>query len=123
MSEVSSAHLAGAATAGAGAGLLSGLLGGAGGMLLVPGLRRLAKIPDRLLFPSSVAVMLPTAAAALCVRALEGPLPLVDALPYLPGSAVGGLLAGTLGRKIPLCWLHRIFGAVMLAGGVRFLWG
>ena len=118
MSECSPARMAGA-----GAGLLSGLMGGAGGMLLAPGLRRLAKVPDRLLFPTCVAVMLPGAAAALCIRALEGPLPLREALPYLPGSAVGGLLAGTLGKKLPQRWLHRLFGAVMLAGGVRFLWG
>ena len=42
-------------------------------------------------------------------------------LPYLIGSAFGGVAAGLWGRKIPTLWLHRFLGAMILWGGVRYL--
>ncbi len=122
MSEVSKKQLFGAAVAGGAAGTVNGLLGGAGGMLLIPGLCLLAKVPEDEIFPTSVAVMLPTTLVSLGICAWHAPLPFGDVWPYLIGSAVGGLIAGVWGRKIPLSWLHRFFGALMLLGGVRFLW-
>jgi len=35
------------------------------------------------------------------------------------GGAVGGLLSGKLFQKVPLAWLRRAFGALILYGGVR----
>lgn len=122
MSEVSKKQLLGAAAAGSAAGTINGLLGGAGGMLLIPGLCLLAKVPQEQIFPTSVAVMLPTTLVSLGICAFHAPLPFGDVWPYLIGSAAGGILAGLLGKKIPLCWLHRCFGAVLIWGGIRFLW-
>ena len=111
----------GAAAAGGAAGILSGLLGGSGGMLLVPGLRKLAGVRAEQLFPTAVAVMLPITASALLMQALSGPLPIREALPCLAGGAIGGWIAGTFGQNIPLRWLHRSFGALILFGGIRTL--
>lgn len=122
MSDCEKKQLAGAGAAGFSAGILSGLLGGSGGLLLVPGLEHLAKLPREQIFPSAVAILLPVTAAALLVHASRSPLPFSGALPYLIGGAAGGWLAGKYGRKIPLRWLHRGFGALMIFGGVRCLW-
>jgi uncharacterized membrane protein YfcA len=52
---------------------------------------------------------------------MEQPLPLTTALPYLIGSALGGILAGLLGKRIPTVWLHRGLGILILWGGYRYL--
>ncbi len=122
MSEISKKRLFGAAAAGTAAGIINGLLGGAGGMVLIPGLSLLAKLPEDELFPVSVAVMLPTTMVSLMICAFHHPLPFKTAWPYLIGSAVGGILSGIGGKRISVVWLHRLFGALLLWGGVRALW-
>ena len=58
---------------------------------------------------------------ALWLASQDAPLPWSDAFPYLLGSALGGVLAGRFGRKIPTLWLHRFFGLMLLWGGIRYL--
>ena len=112
----------GAACSGLAAGLLNGLFGGGGGMVLIPGLKTLAHVPDEDLFPTSVSVMLPVSILTLSISAKAFPLPWHDAWPWLAGSALGGLAVGLWGRKIPVLWLHRILGVMLLWGGIRYIW-
>lgn len=103
------------------AGSVTGLFGGGGGMVLVPLLCWLTDIEDSAVFPASVSVILPVCLVCLLVRSHGGALPWRDALPYLMGSGIGGILAGTLGLRIPVAWLHRILGIMILWGGIRYL--
>lgn len=112
----------GAACSGLAAGLLNGLFGGGGGMVLIPGLKRFAQVPEESLFPTSVSVMLPVSVLSLVISAMSAPLPWPDARPWLIGSAIGGTAVGFWGRKIPVLWLHRILGIMLLWGGVRYIW-
>ncbi len=107
------------AAAGALAGAINGLLGAGGGMLLVPLLSVWGKLAPDAVFPASVSIMLPICLVSLL---LSGPHPWGDAIPWLMGSAMGGLLAGLWGRKIPTRWLHRGLGILILWGGIRNLW-
>ena len=109
------------ALAGLCAGAVTGLFGAGGGMILVPVMRLLTNIEEDSLFPASVAVILPVCLMCLFLRSRTGPLPWQEALPYLIGSAAGGVLAGLFGKKIPTIWLHRILGAFVLWGGIRYL--
>lgn len=113
--------LLGAAAAGLAAGILNGMFGGGGGMILVPALLLFTDVDEDALFPLSVSVMLPVSLVSLALSARQGPLPWSDAFPYLVGSALGGLLVGWLGKKLPTVWLHRILGVAVLWGGVRYL--
>lgn len=113
--------LPGVVIAGLGAGLINGTLGAAGGMVLIPCLSALAKIPERALFPMSVCVMLPVCLLTLLLSARTAPLPWAQALPYLLGGCLGGIAAGIWGKYIPTKWLHRAFGLLMLWGGIRYL--
>ena len=108
--------------AGAAAGSVNGLLGAGGGMVLVPLLAKLTDLEEQQIFPASVAVMLPVSAVSLSVIAFTEGIPLTAALPYLIGSVLGGILAGITARKIPVKWLHRGLGVLILWGGVRYLW-
>ena len=112
----------GAAAAGLLAGIVNGIFGGAGGMVLIPALRLWTDVQEDSIFPMSVSVMLPVCLLSLWLTSRSASLPWLDALPYLIGSAFGGVLAGCLGKRIPTVWLHRIFGIMLLWGGVRYLW-
>ena len=108
--------------AGACAGAVNGLFGAGGGMILVPLLGLLTDLEDADIFPSSITVILPICLVSLTVTALTGSVAWAEAVPYLIGSALGGLAAGLWGRKIPTVWLHRGLGILILWGGIRYLW-
>ncbi len=107
--------------AGFAAGAVNGLLGAGGGMVLVPLLTLLTNIPDKDVFPTSVSIILPICLVSLGVSAFTGTIPWVKALPYLAGSAAGGILAGIFGPRIPTKWLHKGLGIMILWGGIRYL--
>ena len=110
----------GMVTAGLAAGIVTGLFGGGGGMVLVPLLTLLTELKEDSVFPSSISVILPICITALV---LSPALRFREALPWLPGSLLGGILAGKWGQKIPVKWLHRSLGILILWGGIRYLCG
>lgn len=107
------------AVTGALGGLANGLFGSGGGLFLVPLLTRWTKLDQRKAFATSVAVILPLSLVSACVYWWKGALDLSAAWPYLLGGALGGLLSGKVFRKVPLLWLRRVFGLLILYGGVR----
>lgn len=102
------------------AGAVNGLLGAGGGMILVPLLIVLCRLPEEEVFPTSIAIMLPVCLVSLLWGSSSWPSREL-LLPCLTGSALGGLIAGKI--RIPTIWLHRILGIFILWGGVRQLWG
>lgn len=109
------------AAAGALAGSVNGLFGAGGGMLLVPLLSSLKVFEEREVFPASISIIFPICFVSLFIGALQTKLAWTTALPYLVGSALGGILAGLFGKRIPTVWLHRILGVFILYGGWRYL--
>lgn len=107
--------------AGAGAGAVNGLFGAGGGMVLVPLLTILTSMEDSAIFPASISIILPVCLVSLTFTALTGEIAWGQSVPYLFGSAVGGILAGLFGKKIPVNWLHRGLGILILWGGYRYL--
>lgn len=103
------------------AGAVNGLFGAGGGMVLVPLLTALTDLDEEEIFPASISIILPICLVSLTFTAISAGLEWRTALPYLLGSAVGGLAAGFLGRKIPAKWLHRALGLLIVWGGVRYL--
>lgn len=103
--------------AGALAGAVNGLLGAGGGMILVPILSVMGMEQEEI-FSTSVAIIFPICFVSLL---FSQPVGLPMALPYLLGGMIGGALAFRFGKKIPVKWLHRIFGILVLYGGIRYL--
>ena len=90
-------------------------------MVLVPLLTLLTPLKDREIFPASISIILPICLVSLTVTAMTQGLAWGRALPYLIGSGIGGLFAGLWGKKIPVKWLHRGLGVLILYGGIRYL--
>lgn len=107
--------------AGFGAGAVTGFFGAGGGMVLVPLLSLLTDLEEEAIFPASLSVILPVCLVSLAVTAATGTLPWQKSIPYLIGSALGGIIAGLWGQRIPVQWLHRLLGLLILWGGVRYL--
>lgn len=103
------------------AGAVNGLLGAGGGMILVPLLGFLTRLEDREIFSASLAIILPISLISVLVSAANGTLILDGVLPWLIGSAAGGIIAGLTAKKIPTVWLHRGLGILILWGGIRYL--
>ena len=107
--------------AGAAAGAVNGLFGTGGGMVLVPLLTGLTDLEESEVFPSSVSIILPICFVSLFLSQNVHTLTFLNILPYLLGSTAGGILCGIFGRKIPVKWMHRFLGAIVIWGGVRYL--
>jgi uncharacterized membrane protein YfcA len=109
------------AVTGAAAGLANGFFGAGGGMLLTPLLRRWVGLEQREALATSLAVIFPLCVVSAAVDYCRGALDPAGALPYLLGGLAGGFLGGRIFIKIPVKWLHRLMGAVILYGGIRTL--
>lgn len=111
----------GSSIAGACAGAVNGLFGAGGGMVLVPLLSLFTDLKEEEVFPSSVSIILPICLISLSVTFEKSSFRWEQALPYLIGSALGGILAGIFGKRISTLWLHRLLGILILWGGIRYL--
>ena len=90
-------------------------------MLLVPLLIRYGNLPEDEIFPSSVCIMLPISIVSLIAYDFPEKAVLLKALPYVAGGILGGIIALSAGNKIPVKWLHRGFGLLILLGGIQKL--
>jgi uncharacterized membrane protein YfcA len=97
------------------------LFGAGGGMVLVPILGKRTGLEEAERFPTSVAIIMPVCIISL-LSSSNWQFTFPEVLPYLIGSAIGGLFAGILGKHIPTTWLHRFLGLLILWGGIRYLW-
>lgn len=103
------------------AGVLNGLLGTGGGLALVPLLIRWGKLDDKTAMSTSVLVIAVLSLLSAGVYVWKGGMNWTLAWPFLVGGLIGGVAAGLLFKKIRGDFLRRLFGALLLAGGVRML--
>ncbi len=106
---------------GGAAGIVNGLFGAGGGMVLIPLLRKHAGLSEAEQFPASIAIIAPICVISLIFSGLQG-ITLIQLLPYLIGGVIGGVAAGLWGKFIPVVWLHRALGLLIIWGGFRYLW-
>ena len=106
------------------AGVLNGLFGAGGGLLLVPLLSGWGRLEEKQAFATSVAIILPLSIVSYGLFWWQQGSVFTDTLPYLLGGILGGLLSSRLFQNISAVWLHRLFGVLILYGGVKavMLW-
>lgn len=101
------------------AGAANGLFGAGGGMILVPLLTRWAALPDKKAFATSISIIAPLCVVSIIVYCIQGSMDFMQALPYLIGGFLGGLIGGKLFKKVPAKFLHRALGLIIIYGGIR----
>lgn len=107
------------AVIGALAGLANGFFGAGGGLFLVPLLGGWAGLSKRQAFATSVGAALALSLASACVYLMKGALSLSGLWPYLAGGFAGGIVSGKIFGKVPVSWLRRAFGLLLIYGGIR----
>ena len=107
--------------AGAAAGIVNGLFGAGGGMVLVPLLIRFGKLEDKKAFSSAICIILPISLISIFVYWTKDIFPFGPALPYLLGGLIGGTLGGIIFKTTSAEILHKLFGLLILWGGIRLL--
>ncbi|MEE8599760.1 sulfite exporter TauE/SafE family protein [Euzebya tangerina] len=103
------------------AGVLAGLFGVGGGVILVPGLVWLARLPQHQAHATSLAAIIVTAPAALAPFAAEGDVAWPAAAALAAGAVLGAVGGAGVMSRIPAGTLRRIFGGFMLLVAARLV--
>ncbi len=104
-------------------GFANGLFGSGGGTIVVPAMERFLKVEEHKAHATAIAVILPLSLLSLGIYLWKTGLGEVwqIALWASVGGLVGGIVGAKLLGRISGIWLHRIFGAFMLAAAVRMI--
>ena len=98
-------------------GFANGLFGSGGGTIVVPAMERFLGEEEHKAHATAIAVILPLSLLSLGVYLWKADLGAVwrIALWASAGGLVGGFVGAKLLQRVSGVWLHRIFGAFMLA--------
>ena len=103
------------------AGFVNGLLGAAGGIVVVMGLRALFQkkaANGHRFYATAIAVMLPLSALTAWQYARGGHLPQLSLFTLILPAALGGAVGAFLLRRIAPRIMSRIFAVVVLISGI-----
>jgi uncharacterized membrane protein YfcA len=103
------------------AGFLAGLFGVGGGILIVPALVLVVHMAQRLAHGTSLAAIVPIAAAGVVGFAIEGSVDFPVAGLLVVGAAAGAVVGTRLLAVLPVRVLGFVFAAFMLATAVRLV--
>lgn len=102
-------------------GFVNGFWGGGGGMICVPLLMQIIKLPEKKAHATTLLIMLPLSIASLCVYLLGGNLEIMNALKIGVGFIAGGVIGAIILKFISNVWLGIIFSIIIIAGGIKLL--
>jgi uncharacterized membrane protein YfcA len=109
--------------AGMGAGLLAGFLGIGGGIVLVPVLAGALGLNQHAAHGTSLAVIIPIAAAGSLVYAIRGEVDWLIVAAIATASAAGAVAGARLMARIPAERLRQLFGVYAIAIAIVLLVG
>ncbi len=103
------------------AGLCNGLFGGGGGMIVVPMLTFLLKMPEKNAHATAILIILPLSLLSGLFYAAFGSFDWRVGLPVTIGVTAGGVIGALLLKKLSSKWVVVIFSAVMAVAGAKML--
>ena len=101
-------------------GGMNGFFGSGGGVIAVPVLER-DGCDAKQAHASSVALIFVLSLVTTAAYWLNGGIDLAAAWQYIPWGLAGAAAGSLCLRKISSVWLHRVFGALVIAAAVRSL--
>ena len=108
-------------TAGAGAGIVAGLLGIGGGIILVPIMTGLLWLDQHKAHGTSLIIIIPIAIVSTVVYAQRGDIDWVLTVTIGSGSVLGAVAGAKLMMKIPAIRLRQMFGIYTIIVAVLLL--
>jgi uncharacterized membrane protein YfcA len=109
------------AAAGIIVGTANGLFGSGGGTLLVPALEKFLNIETHRAHATALAVIFPLSLLSVLFYTRGGETPWGIVLWISAGGAAGGYIGARLLNKLKAAWLHKLFGACMVAAALRMI--
>lgn len=103
------------------AGIINGLLGGGGGMIVVPGLALTLGLTAKKSHATALAVILPASVISACVLLFTFKNDWVLLLATTLGVSAGGVVGALLLKKLKNPAITKIFAVLMLLAGVKLL--
>lgn len=102
-------------------GFINGFWGGGGGMICVPILVNLLKLPEKKGHATTILIMLPLCIASFVVYLIRGSIDVKLAINVGIGFVVGGILGALILKKINNVALKFVFAIIIILGGVKLL--
>lgn len=102
-------------------GFVNGFWGGGGGMICVPLLTQVIKLPEKKAHATTLLIMLPLSIVSLIVYIMRGNMPWIDAMKIGVGFVVGGVAGACLLKVISNVWLSVVFSLIIIAGGLKMI--
>mgnify|MGYP000967734618 FL=1 len=103
-------------------GLINGVFGSGGGTIVVPSLVFLIKMEDYKAHATAISIILPLSIISTIVYLLNNTIPLKLSLVVMIGGFVGSYIGAKYLRKIPINYLRKIFGSVIMYTAIRMIW-
>ena len=107
---------------GAGAGVLSGLLGVGGGVLLVPILVLVLRWQQKSAQATALVLVMMAAISGVTTYAVAGSVAWGPAAIVFCGAVVGALVGSAVVQRVHAHWLQVAFGAVLVLAAIRLVW-
>lgn len=102
-------------------GFLNGFFGGGGGMIVVPLLIFLLKLPEKNAHATAIFVILPLCVVSSIIYIINGSMDWWQLLYSTIGFIVGGVAGALLLKKLNNKVLRIIFAIIMVIAGVKML--
>ena len=102
-------------------GFINGFFGGGGGMIVVPVLYYLFKLPEKVSHATAVFIILPISVIGSIIYILKGGIFTLDLLYIGIGFIAGGIIGALLLKNTSNKALRIIFAGIMLVAGIRML--
>lgn len=103
------------------AGIINGLLGGGGGMIVVPGLALTLGLTAKKSHATALAVILPASVISACILLFTFKNDWVLLSATTLGVSAGGVVGALLLKKLKNPAITKIFAVLMLLAGVKLL--
>lgn len=102
-------------------GFINGFWGGGGGMICVPVLVNLLRLPEKKGHATTLLIMLPLSIASFVIYLIKGSVDTLMAVNVGVGFVVGGTLGALLLKNISNTILKIVFSVIIIAGGIKLL--
>jgi len=102
-------------------GIVNGLFGSGGGTIAVPAFEKILGLEPHKSHATVITLILPLSILSAIIYCQKVDIEWVKVLWVSIGGIGGGYIGATILKKISTKWLHRIFGACMIAAAVRMI--